>query len=199
MNPLLIAGLGNPGPEYRATWHNLGYRVVEKIAAEMNVDFIAGKGEFLYTRKSIGGKDIVLFKPTSFMNLSGRPILKIVEDEDFYHENVMVICDDINLPLSRIRMRGRGSDGGHKGLASVIYYLGTDNFPRLRMGIACSDRIDNLKDYVLSEIPQKLAETVDNMLQSTVEAVLCFLNEGLNTAMSKFNSAEAADLQQTSS
>lgn len=196
LDRILIAGLGNPGPEYRGTWHNLGFRALEKLAAEFKVDFIAGKGEFLYARARFADREVMLMKPTSFMNLSGQPILMVVESEDFFHENIFVVCDDINLPLSRIRIRAKGSDGGHKGLASTIYYLGTEEFPRLRLGISTKENYDSLKNYVLSEIPQKTAEEVDVMLERSVEATKCFIREGLDKTMTRFNKAEEPSLQE---
>ena len=186
-DPILIAGLGNPGPEYRGTWHNLGYRVVEKLAFAYKIDFCPGKGEFLYASRNIAGRELYLMKPTSFMNLSGRPILDFVEMNDLFHENIFVICDDINLPLNRIRIRGKGSDGGHNGLASVIYHLGTENFPRLRLGISVGEQLESLKNYVLSEISEKLVETVDEMLNRSADAVDCFIRQGLEKSMSIFN------------
>ena len=187
-------GLGNPGPEYRGTWHNLGYRVTERLAREYRIDFIAGKGEYLCARKQIAKRDIILMKPTSFMNLCGRPILHLVEREDLYNEDVFIICDDINLPLGKIRLRGKGSDGGHKGLASVIYYLGTENFPRLRLGISTGVETVNLRDYVLSEVPEKLTDSVNIVLERAVDAVNCSIKEGLDMAMTQFNRTEEPSL-----
>lgn len=189
-SPILVAGLGNPGPEYRGTWHNLGFRAVEKLAAEYNLSFKPGKGEYFIARKTVAGRPVVLLKPTSYMNISGRPILDFVESGDLFHENILVVCDDINLPLGRLRLRGKGSDGGHNGLESVIYYLGTENFPRLRLGIRIDEVVDDLKDYVLSEIPQKLAEPVVEMVEKAANALDCFVREGLETAMNLFNRYE---------
>lgn len=187
---MLIAGLGNPGPEYRGTWHNLGFRAVEKFAALHNLNFIPGKGEFLYTEKFIAGRKIFILKPTSYMNLSGRPILSFVENYDIYNDNVIIVCDDINLPLSRIRIKSKGSDGGHNGLESIIYHLGTENFPRIRMGIETGENRDDLKNYVLSEIPEKLSEEVDEMLNRTAEALDCLVQYGLEKAMGDYNRKE---------
>ena len=194
MKPILIAGLGNPGPEYRGTWHNLGYRVVEKAARDYQMDFAAGKGEYLYARKRVSGRDLILMKPISFMNISGRAILQFVEQEDLYHEDILMICDDINLPMGKIRLRGKGSDGGHKGLASVIYYLGTENFPRLRLGIYTGGEINNLKYYVLSEVPSEYADSVNIMLEHAVSAADCFIKNGLDKAMTEFNRREEPSL-----
>jgi PTH1 family peptidyl-tRNA hydrolase len=186
-DPILIIGLGNPGPEYRGTWHNLGFRVVEKLAAKLKVDFIPGKGEFLLAVKKLAGKKITLMKPTSFMNLSGRPTLDYVEAENLFHNNIMVITDDVNLPLGTVRIRGKGSDGGHKGLASVIYYLGTDNIPRMRLGIASGANPDTIRDFVLSDIPAHLAEEVNAMLDNAADAAETYILDGINIAMSRFN------------
>lgn len=191
--PLLIVGLGNPGPEYRWTWHNLGYRVVEAVASQLKIDFKPGKGEYFFAQKSIGGHRIILLKPTSFMNLSGRPVLQMVEREDFFHNQIMVVCDDINLPLGRLRLRPGGSDGGQKGLASIIYYLGTDNFPRLRLGIARGELPSDLRNYVLSEIDSSSEETASVMIERAAEAVITFIQEGIAEAMNRFNAAPVTD------
>lgn len=194
MDTVLIAGLGNPGPEYRGTWHNLGFRVVEKLARELKVDFRPGKGSYLYARRKYAQRELILLKPLSYMNLSGQPLLEVVEKEDLFHENIMVVCDDINLPAGKIRLRAKGSDGGQKGLASVIYYLGTDEFPRLRLGISTGEEQKNLKDYVLAEIPGKHLETVEEMLDQAVIALLCFIKEGLNASMTKYNASKTVEL-----
>jgi PTH1 family peptidyl-tRNA hydrolase len=186
--------LGNPGPDYRNSWHNLGYRVIEKLLQEFKLNFSAGKGEFLLARRKIATRETILMKPLSYMNLSGQPVLQIVEQEDLFHDNLLVVCDDINLPLGKIRLRAKGSDGGHKGLASIIYYLGTENFPRLRMGISTPERVPELKDYVLSEISPKYAEEVNLMLEKAVSAVECFIRDGLLVAMNKFNLTEETNL-----
>lgn len=195
-DPILIVGLGNPGPEYRGTWHNLGYRAVEKFAANYKMNFHPGKGEFLYSEKNIAGRKIFLLKPTSFMNLSGRPVLDFVEAKDLFHENIFVVCDDINLSLNRIRVRGKGSDGGHNGLASVIYHLGTDNFPRIRLGISTGEEIDSLSNFVLSEIPEKLAQTVDEMLNRAVDSIDCFIRQGLEKSMGIYNQAVEQNIEE---
>lgn len=187
MDTILIAGLGNPGPQYRGTWHNLGYRAVEKLAAYFSLDFRPGKGQYLLAEKHYAGRDIILLKPTCYMNLSGLPILQVVEKEDLFHENILIICDDINLPLGKLRLRAKGSDGGQKGLASVIYYLGTDDVPRLRLGISTAREDLELKDYVLSEIREKYILAVEDMLNRALDAALCFITEGLNQAMTRFN------------
>lgn len=194
MDTILIAGLGNPGAEYRGTWHNLGFLVVEKLAREFGVEFRPGKGQYLIAERHFSGREIVLIKPTSYMNLSGQPILQIVEKEDVFHENILVVCDDINLPFGKIRIRARGSDGGHKGLASIIYYIGTQNFPRLRIGIRTDDDFADIKDYVLSEIPMRSVETLDAILSKCVETIYCFINEGIEAAMCKFNAVIPAEV-----
>ena len=186
-SPILIIGLGNPGPEYRGTWHNLGFRVVEKLAAEYRLDFKPGKGEYLKAQKKVADRPIILVKPTSFMNNSGQPVLDIVEAEDLFHENILVVYDDIDLPLGRIRLRGKGSAGGHRGLSSVIYYLGTENFPRLRLGINPDGVTGELRNYVLTEIPANLTEQADEMLNRAVECVDYFIRYGLESAMTEFN------------
>ncbi|MBC8205253.1 MAG: aminoacyl-tRNA hydrolase [FCB group bacterium] len=190
---LLIAGLGNPGPEYRWTWHNLGYRVVEAAASRFKINFKPGKGEYFAAEKMVSGRRIMLVKPTSFMNLSGRPLLNIVEREDFFHDQLLIICDDVNLPLGRIRLRSGGSDGGQKGLASVIYYLGTEQIPRLRLGIGRETPPGDLRNYVLSEISVKEEEIVIHMIEQAAEAVITYIHDGINAAMNRFNTPTIAD------
>lgn len=148
----------------------------------------------MIARKHFAGRDLILLKPLSYMNISGQPILEVVEKEDLFHENIMVVCDDINLPAGKIRLRSKGSDGGQKGLSSVIYYLGTEEFPRLRLGISTGKEEKDLKDYVLSEIPGKYQESVDEMLDRAVAAIICFIKEGLNASMTAFNASQTVEL-----
>ena len=196
MDPILIIGLGNPGPDYRGTWHNLGFRALEKLAEQYKITFRPGKGEYLLAQKDVVGRKVYLLKPLSYMNLSGRPVLDFVEREDLFHENILAVCDDVNLPLGRIRLRGQGSEGGHKGLSSIIYYLGTENFPRLRLGIAQEGDMGVLTDYVLSEIPEKQIEATEEMLNRGVEALDSFIRKGLNAAMTEFNRQEEPSLRE---
>ena len=196
MDTLLIAGLGNPGPDYRGTWHNLGFRVLERIADELKVSFRPGKGKYLIAEKHFHNRDILLLKPLSYMNLSGQPVLDVVEKEDLFHDDILIICDDVNLQVGKIRLRTKGSDGGQKGLASIIYYLGTDSFPRLRLGISTGLENASLKDYVLQEIPDKFDDVVDDMLNRAVEAALCFILEGVNQAMTRYNVFTQAEIEE---
>ena len=129
METILIAGLGNPGPDYRGTWHNLGFRVLEKIANALKVSFRPGKGKYLIAEKHYHGRDVILLKPLSYMNLSGQPILDVVEKEDLFHDNILVICDDINLPAGKYAFEPKAAMAGRKGWLRSSIILEPIAFP----------------------------------------------------------------------
>ena len=151
------------------------------------LSFRPGRGDYYYlTYKSPHG-DVTFLKPTSYMNLSGVPIRQIQEVRDLSPQNILIVCDDVALPLGALRIRRMGSDGGHKGLASVIAELGSEQVPRLRIGIYTGDWPGELSDYVLTEIPSAHHRDVDTVLSACSQALDCILDQGLGPAMSRFN------------
>lgn len=184
---LLVAGLGNPGSRFAGTWHNLGYMALDGWAKRKKVAFKPGRGDFYHlTYKSPRGH-ITFLKPTSFMNLSGIPVAEVARKHRLSAENVLVVCDDVALPLGTIRIRKSGTDGGHKGLASIIAELGSEDLPRLRLGIFTEGWEGDLSDYVLSCIPDERRKDVGTMLKKAADALDCILNENVTAAMNRYN------------
>lgn len=151
------------------------------------LSFCPGRGDYYHlTYKSPHG-DVTFLKPTSYMNLSGVPIRQIQKVRDLSPDSILIVCDDVALPLGALRIRRTGSDGGHKGLASVIAELGSEQVPRLRIGIYTGDWPGELSDYVLTEIPTAYRRDVDTVLTTCSQALDCILNQGLDLAMNRFN------------
>ncbi|MDR0932542.1 MAG: aminoacyl-tRNA hydrolase [Victivallales bacterium] len=185
---LLIAGLGNPGVEYEKTRHNAGFMTIDRLLT----GFPAGRFEFRHIAQSyvyagaFRGKSLFLQKPQTFMNLSGLAVANFARKEQISPEEILVVSDDLDLPLGRLRLRIGGSDGGHNGLKSVISELGSADFNRLRIGVGRPEKSDS-KDYVLSKFDGEEAKCFDLSLDAAVEAVRTVLTAGIVRAMNKFN------------
>jgi len=187
----IIIGLGNPGLEYKNTKHNIGFEVVKALAKASGIKInkrlnfsIAGKGK-------IAGEDVVLVLPQTYMNLSGRAVGEMASREMKDMSELIVVCDDINIELGRIRLRKAGSAGGHKGLTSIISALGKDDFARLRIGIATGVHRGDITDYVLSPFKHKEKRNVAHVIALAGDAVTCVVEDGLDKAMAKFNKRKA--------
>ncbi|GJQ20205.1 MAG: peptidyl-tRNA hydrolase [Bacteroidia bacterium] len=183
-------GLGNPGSEYSGSRHNLGFEVVDRIARQIGVEFRSGKGEYRIARGSFKNRDIGLLKPLTYMNNSGEAVLDIQERYGVPLDELLILCDDFQLPLGRIRLRPGGGDGGHNGLSSVIYHLKSNSFPRLRCGIASPAMPADkalMAAFVLSPFTPEERPVVDEMIRRASEAALVFAVDGLETAMNRFN------------
>ena len=182
----LIVGLGNPGKEYKYTRHNLGFIIVEQLAKDLQVSF---KKRKLYWIAITNYKDIevVLLKPMTYMNLSGRAVEFIVNKHRIDFSQILVICDDINLPFGQIRIRGKGSDGGHNGLASIIEYLNTLQFPRLRIGIGSRFSKDQVTEFVLSPFATKEINKITDIIDVARHVVWSFIEKGLMVTMNEYN------------
>jgi PTH1 family peptidyl-tRNA hydrolase len=172
----LIVGLGNPGRDYELTRHNAGFLCMDYIAAKCGVQINRAKFSALVGEATIGGKKCLLVKPQTFMNLSGRAVL---EASDFYKippEKILVLSDDVNLDVGRMRLRAKGSAGGQKGLENIILRLGSENFPRLRMGVGKKPHPDfDMKDWVLSEFNKDEQKLLFARFEPTFEAILRYL------------------------
>ena len=151
----LIVGLGNPGRIYRYTKHNVGYLVVEEIAKENRIKLKTKKYGSLLGALKMGREDVILMRPVTYMNMSGKAVKEAIEEEGLDLKDLLVICDDINLKLGTMRMRTTGSSGGHKGLDSIIQGLGSGDFARLRIGIATQTLKGDITEYVLSPFKKK--------------------------------------------
>jgi PTH1 family peptidyl-tRNA hydrolase len=187
-----IFGLGNPGPRYALTRHNAGFMVVDALAARLGFRFRAFADREV-ARRQFSGDELVLVKPLSFMNESGVVVRKQLERRP---DEMLVICDDMALPFGRLRLRPSGSDGGHKGLRSIIAHLGRSDFPRLRVGIDAPVRSSDGIDYVLERFPAEQEEALSEVLQRAADACITVVTQGLERAMSRFNPMAAPELEQ---
>lgn len=183
----VIAGLGNPGSRYEKTRHNLGFRAVEAIAAARRGRWGDPARKARTATVRLGGGHGLLVEPLTYMNLSGDALAPIMIEEALPPSRLLVISDDIALPLGQIRLRPSGSDGGHNGLASIIERLNTMDFPRLRMGVGpVPPRVDPA-EFVLAEFLPEEEETVETMIKEAVACAEAWLFDGIGKAMSKFN------------
>lgn len=181
----IIAGLGNPGKEYEHTRHNAGFLTVDYLAYKNNVSLNKIKFKGLCGEGIIGGNKVLLLKPQTYMNLSGQSILDAVQFYKIDLENLIIIYDDVSIPLGRIRLRPSGSDGGHNGMKSIIYLLGQDNFPRVRVGIG-GPKYD-MVDHVIGKFDNEEKGIITSVLKTAGDAAESILTEGMQTAMNKYN------------
>ncbi len=186
----LIVGLGNPGRQYQNTRHNAGFRVLDELARRLRVSFDRTKFDSEIAQAQLGTNRLLLMKPQTYMNLSGVAVAKASRNKIDELENLLIIVDDINLPLGRLRFRAEGSAGGHNGIKSVIEHVGTDKFPRLRMGVGKSGPADKLRDHVLGGFTPDERPEYDRMVERSVEGVETFIEDGIEKAMDRFNRAE---------
>jgi len=180
----LIVGLGNPGPRYSETRHNVGFKAVERLAEKLAFNFRAGKGEYLIAS---GAAEMLLLKPLTYMNNSGLAVRHAVDYFDIELARLLVIFDDYQLPLGKLRLRPSGSDGGHNGMASVIQHLGTPNVSRLRLGIGAEFGKGEMADYVLATFSRAEQKLLPEIYDRAVEAINSFIADGVQAAMNKFN------------
>jgi peptidyl-tRNA hydrolase, PTH1 family len=187
----LIVGLGNPGEEYAGTYHNVGFRVLERLAAGGNArvnERWEPCGPALISGKVvIGGQEAILVMPQSYMNKSGAAMPAVLQRFQATAQNVIVIYDDIALPLGKIRVRQKGSAGGHNGIKSLISAFGSDEFLRVRVGIQPESDVGELREFVLSPVRRADQELLDEAEEVAVNAVEAIIGEGIGQAMSRFN------------
>ncbi len=183
----LIVGLGNPGREYERTRHNVGFEVADALAERHGIALKHHRGVALVGWGMLDGLRFGVMKPITFMNRSGRAVQDVSKYFDVDPSDVLVVFDDLNLPLGTIRLRAGGSAGGHNGVQNVMDVLKTDAFPRLRIGIGSEFARGRQVDYVLSPFSSKDRETVDEALVRAQEAVETFAREGIESAMNRYN------------
>jgi PTH1 family peptidyl-tRNA hydrolase len=181
-----VAGLGNPGAEYSGTRHNIGFRVIDSLAEVLHIEVRKRKFGAVFGQGEFGGKKLLLLKPWRFMNLSGEPIATAVGFYKLDVGDLLVVTDDMALEPGKIRIRAKGSSGGHNGLADVIEKLGTESVGRLRIGIGQSDREDAV-DFVLDEPTDVERPLLDEAIARAREVVLCWVEYGIEAAMNRFN------------
>ncbi|MBE7415383.1 MAG: aminoacyl-tRNA hydrolase [Deltaproteobacteria bacterium] len=181
----LIIGLGNPGGEYALTRHNAGFMLVDMLSAEYGIG-LSVKGKGLRGSGRIAGEEVTLLKPLTYMNRSGHAVSEFIQASPLGPEKIIVVFDDCDLPLGKIRIRGGGGSGGHKGLASIIEALGTRDIPRIRLGVGRPDEGD-VVDFVLSPFQPSELPVVDEMLGRARDAVESMIACGIAQAMNKHN------------
>jgi len=183
----LIAGLGNPTPEYAWTPHNLGFLVVDRLAGAGRIRVDRPEGQAYIGRGQLAGQEVLLAKPQTFMNVSGLAVRELLSRFECDPAEMIVVYDDVALPWGYIRIRERGSAGGHKGLKSLIGALGRDDFVRVRLGVQPEDAVGDLAAYVLSPMRRAELEIAAEMIEQAAEAVQVILAEGTPRAMNRFN------------
>lgn len=188
----LIVGLGNPGKEYEDTRHNVGFMVVDKLAEKLGIKVDRVKFKGLFGEGFFEGEKILLLKPMTYMNLSGQSVLDAVKFYKIPTENLVVIYDDMDLPLGRLRIRKKGSSGGHKGMESIIYHIASEGFPRIRVGIGRPK--DDVVDYVLGKFEPGEKKVIDAVIEAAAEAAVTIVQHGVEEAMNRYNGFKALEI-----
>ncbi len=180
----VFVGLGNPDSKYADTKHNAGFWVLDELSRRWNIPFRPGKGDYLYGKS----KSILMIKPTTGMNNSGIAVKQAMAYFAFQTEDIVVVLDDVDLPLGKIRVRPKGGDGCHRGLESVIYHIGTTGFPRFRYGISTGEKTRPAEHFVLKPFRKSDKPLAAEMVHSTADAVESFLKHGITFTMNTYNS-----------
>ena len=183
----LIVGLGNPGKEYEGTRHNCGFMVVDELANKLNTEINQNKFKGLYTKVKYHGEDVILLKPQTYMNLSGESVIAAMNFFKLDKEDIIVIYDDLDMPVGKLRLRKTGSAGGHNGIKNIIAHLGTQEFPRIKVGVGNKPPRMDLADYVLGRFPKEERGLMEDAFKEAAEAVEVMIKEGAGIAMNRFN------------
>ena len=183
----LIAGLGNPTREYEKTRHNVGFDTIDVLADRINTDVAERKFKGLYGKGMLGGEKVILLKPQTFMNLSGESVRAAADFYKIPPDHIIVIYDDISLDVGHLRIRTRGSAGGHNGIKNIIAHLGTQEFPRIKIGVGGKPPRMDLADYVLSRFPAEERKIMETAFRDAAEAAGVLIAEGPDAAMNRFN------------
>ncbi len=194
---LLIVGLGNPGNKYHNTWHNLGFMSVDQLAKDIGVDFKAGRGEYLVASGLLKSQKVILIKPSTFMNLSGKAVAQALQFYGIEKSDLIVLYDDISISFGNVRFRAAGSAGGHNGIKSIISTLQTQEFKRIRIGFRNEKLEEILKnnpaalpDVVLGQIPKNYAQDLQSSIDLSIDCLEFYLNNGLEVTMNRYNKRE---------
>lgn len=182
----VLVGLGNPGKKYDDTRHNIGFNIINVLAETLGIDVNKMKHKSLVGSKFINGEKIMLVKPQTYMNKSGEAVRDIVNYYDVALENLLIIYDDIDTDIGKIRLRKKGSGGSHNGMNNIIYHLETNEIPRLRFGIGQSEHIP-LTNYVLGKFEKENIKVLNETIIKSKDACLKFINEGIDQAMNDYN------------
>lgn len=184
----LVVFLGNPGPKYECTRHNAGFMAADALAKDKGIKINRSRFKALTATVDLGGESVLLMKPQTFMNLSGEAVIQAVKFYRIAPDHVIVVSDEMSLPIGKLRIRTKGSAGGHNGLKNIIAHLGTDSFPRIRIGVGAPPHPDyDVADWVLSVFRNKDAEEMAEAAKRAAEAVECYVLHGPERAMNRFN------------
>ncbi|MEM9283907.1 MAG: aminoacyl-tRNA hydrolase [Verrucomicrobiota bacterium] len=181
----LVVGLGNPGPEYDRTRHNIGFELLDALAKENDLNW--SRERKFRAKIAINEKEVVFAKPLTFMNVSGNAVARLVRHYRLDPQQILVVYDDVDLPISRIRFRASGSAAGHNGIKSIIQFLGTETFPRLKIGIGAAEGREQMVDHVLGRFDPEEWNEMQKVLAIAGEGVNCSLSAGLLAAMNQYN------------
>ncbi len=184
---ILVAGLGNPGKEYARTFHNMGFRALDRLSDQLRIPLDRLRFKGLSGMGRVGDTHVLLLKPATFMNLSGESVREAAAFYRIPPEKVLVLYDDIDIEVGRIRIREQGGPGSHNGMKSVVARLGSDQFPRIRIGIGPLPEEWDIVRYVLSAIPEQSREALDQAIGRAAEAAELCIREGVMKAMNRFN------------
>ena len=188
----LIVGLGNPGSKYERTRHNVGFLVLDELAERKNIPIQKLRFRALTNTTQIAGAKVLLMKPTTYMNLSGQSVGEAARFYKIPPERILVISDDVDLPVGRLRIRRRGSAGGHNGLKSLIAHLGGEDFPRIKLGVGSKPHPDyDMADWVLGRFTGEEQKHIKQAVAAAADAVELYLSQGPEATMSRYNSFEA--------
>ena len=184
----IIVFLGNPGAKYNGTRHNAGFMAADAMADELKVSINKMRFKALTATVSIGGEKVLLMKPQTYMNLSGEAVAQAVKFYNVSPDHVIVVSDEVAIPIGKLRIRKGGSAGGHNGLKNIIQHLGTDQFPRMRMGVGAAPHPDyDMADWVLSTFKNQDAETMAELAKKVSAALQSYITDGADRAMNKYN------------
>jgi len=191
----LIVGLGNPGIQYQFTAHNLGFLTLDRLAERWNIAVDNRQCRALTGRKKVGCDEVLLAKPETYMNLSGLAVRELVQEYEINPQSdLLVIYDELDLPFGSVRIRTRGSSAGHNGMVSIINALGTQEVPRVRLGIAPDHPVKDGAGYVLAPFKRSQYKAVDELLEAAADAAESVLGDGIQAAMNRFNRKPDAEL-----
>lgn len=183
----LIVGLGNPEKRHEKTRHNIGFEVIDEIARLFQTGFTTGKGNFHYAKVTHRGEPVILLKPMTYMNLSGHAVVAAMNFYKIGIGDMLIICDDLNIPLGSIRLRAKGSAGGQNGLKHIIRCLGREDFARLRVGIGREHPSGSYSSFVLGKFSEEERKNADSIVPECANAALDFIENGIEHAMNRFN------------
>jgi PTH1 family peptidyl-tRNA hydrolase len=183
----IIIGLGNPGREYQATRHNIGFDVITRLSDDYGIPLDFKKHKAICGKGMIEGEKVILAQPQTYMNLSGESVRELMDFYKVSNNEIIIIYDDISLEVGQLRLRGKGSAGGHNGIKSIIQHLGTDEFPRIKFGVGDKPKGWDLADYVLGRFPEDEQSIVRDTIKKSSEAVKVILKDGMEAAMNVYN------------